>query len=273
MIVDDYDRARDGEPGFDKLWDNMLNGGVARRFVERRNRLYAKLPSDPRCESCHAPLSGWGGKLLKAVRGIERSRGNDRLCNACEKHFYRHPGGAETDFTMVFADIRGSTALASRIGPTEYSRLVNRFYKTAQNELFAAGGYIERVVGDEVVAIFARGMFGPDITQRAVDAGISLLRATGHGPGEPWAPLGIGIHHGRSWIGVLGSAEKTLELTSLGDVPNMTARLCAEAAPGEIVISHAALDELSAPPTVAQHRTLQPKGFDSPIEVGVIRTC
>jgi adenylate cyclase len=56
---------------------------------------------------------------------------NRRLCKWCMRGVYKHPGGAEVEISMLFADVRGSTTIAERLPPEEYSRLIARFYGTA----------------------------------------------------------------------------------------------------------------------------------------------
>jgi adenylate cyclase len=68
-----------------------------------------------------------------------QSSTNPAYCDACD-HFARtHPGGAEVEITMLFADVRGSTALAERMSPTEFSRLMNRFYSATAHVMNVTG--------------------------------------------------------------------------------------------------------------------------------------
>ena len=79
---------------------------------KRLRRLNRMLPSDPRCKFCSAPFSGVGGALERAVFGKRQSDLNPRFCNMCDEAARRFPGGAEVEMSMLFADIRGSTALS-----------------------------------------------------------------------------------------------------------------------------------------------------------------
>jgi len=54
---------------------------------------------------------------------------------------------------MLFADVRGSTSLAERASPTEFSQLMNRFYRVATGVLLQTEAIIDKFVGDEVVAL------------------------------------------------------------------------------------------------------------------------
>src|SRR6185436_3226307 len=83
-----------------------------------------------RCHLCSAPFTG---PLAPAMRFIGRGRWqrSPRLCRQCETVLRRHPGGAETELAVVFADVRDSTGLAERTKPAEFAALIQRFYGAA----------------------------------------------------------------------------------------------------------------------------------------------
>jgi hypothetical protein len=95
-------------------------------------RLMGLLPSSPRCKLCNAPFKGWGGFIMHLL-GKEQSRFNPRYCQACAR--FEKSGGAEVVLTMLFADMRGSTNLASKMSAREFSDLINRFYIVATDIL------------------------------------------------------------------------------------------------------------------------------------------
>jgi adenylate cyclase len=75
--------------------------------LQRRQRVFRRLPHAPRCKLCHSPFAGIGGKLL-ALAGRKPSRKNPNLCTTCFENL--PSGGIEIDIGVVFADVRGSTA-------------------------------------------------------------------------------------------------------------------------------------------------------------------
>jgi len=95
---------------------------------KRLRQIFRILPHDPRCKFCNAPFQGVGGMIVRALFGKQRSDLNPRFCNLCEKASREFPGGAEVEMSMLFADVRGSTALSEKMSPTEFSGLINRFY-------------------------------------------------------------------------------------------------------------------------------------------------
>jgi adenylate cyclase len=206
--------------------------------VRRLRRFWRTIPSAPRCKMCTSPFGPPGGPLLRLI-GKGRWAGNSEYCAGCFKQLYRHREGAEIECTLLFADIRGSTQLAESMSATEFRTLLDRFYRTAAEVLIEHEAIVDKFVGDEVVAIFIPALAGDNHAGQAIDAGLALLRATGHETDAPWAPIGIGINTGDAFVGVVGTADH-VEFTALGDNVNVTARLSSAAAGGEILVTDAA---------------------------------
>ena len=162
-------------------------------------------------------------------------------CAGCFKDLYRNRYGAEIECTLFFADIRGSTPLAETMSATAYRELLDRFYRTAAQVLIDHEAIVDKFVGDEIIGIFIPALAGETHAGRAVDAGLELLRNTGHDTDAPWAPIGIGINTGEAFVGVVGTADH-VEFTALGDNVNVTARLASAAGSGEILVTDAAAD-------------------------------
>jgi adenylate cyclase len=228
------------------------------------------LPSNPRCKMCNSPFKGWGGFVMHLM-GRDQSRFNPRYCEPCEQ--FENPGGAEVVLTMLFADMRGSTTLAAKMSALEFSRLINRFYTVATDILVKADAMVDRLVGDEVVGLFIPGMAGPEHPRRAIQAAQSLVDLTGHRDrGGPWAPVGVGVHTGLAFVGVVGGSEdQPTDFTALGDNVNITARLASQAGAGEILISDTAYSAAGLDLGNLEHQQLQLKGKDEPIGVRVLR--
>ena len=221
-------------PASDDQWREYLEKGDDVHQIGRR--LFTLLPSDPRCRLCTAPFAGFGGPIMRLI-GRRPSDGNPNVCTACQNNLIAHHGGAEVEGTMLFADVRGSTALAEKMPATEFRDLMERFYKAASHAVYQHDGAIDKFVGDELVAMFYTALSGERHVARAVDAARAILRATGHGrPEGPWVPVGAGVHTGKVWFGAVGEAPH-VELTALGDRVNTTARLAGAAGAGEVLVS------------------------------------
>ena len=95
---------------------------------------------------------------------------------------------------MIFADVRGSTAIAENAGPTEFAALLNRFYGVAMDALLPRNAHIDKMIGDEVMAFFIPALHG-EPQKAAMKGATEILRGVGYGSGkEPWLPVGIGIN-------------------------------------------------------------------------------
>jgi adenylate cyclase len=170
---------------------------------------------------------------------------------------------------LLFADIRGSTALAESMDAASFHRLMGRFYKEMTSILVAHDAVVDKFVGDEVVALFIPALTGADHAGRAVQAAREMLKATGHGGAAgPWAPLGIGIHTGPAYVGSIG--DTVTDFTALGDTVNVTARLASAAAGGEILVSADASARAGLQPDLeTRHLTL--RGRQQSLDVRVLR--
>lgn len=251
----------------DAFWyDYLTRGDSAERRVRR---LFRALPHGPRCQLCAAPFAGAAAPVMRAI-GKRPADKNPTVCQSCFSFIEKHHGGAEIDASFMFADIRGSTALAEQMSAAAFHGLLDRFYSVASASVFAHDGGVDKFVGDEVVAMFFPLMSGPDHARLAVQAAEALLRATGHAdPGGPWLPVGAGVHSGPAWIGAVGDEAHT-ELTALGDTVNVTARLASAAAAGEVLISADAVRAARLDASFEVH-VLELKGKAAPTEVASLR--
>jgi adenylate cyclase len=165
--------------------------------------------------------------------------------------------------------VRGSTALAEKMRPRDFNRLMGRFYDTATDILVTHDAIVDKFVGDEVVAIFVQSMAGAGHARVAVSAAIELLRRTGHGGGgEPWVPVGAGVNTGEAYVGAIGEGPDT-ELTAMGDAVNTTARLASAAGAGELLVTDSALASAGLTAQGSEHRSLSLKGKSESVEVAV----
>jgi len=209
----------------------LLEGHAVYRWL--RNAFRA-VPASPRCGTCFAPFRGIGGKIL-SVTPYRPSRKNPRFCKLCCEH--QPLGGAEVDTGVLFADMRGYTAVSEKMRPEEVAHMMNRFYGVASDVLVAHDALIDKLMGDEVMALFLPGFSGREYLSKMVSAAEALLGGLGYSSKEgPWLPVGIGLDYGSTWVGNVGSPEVN-DFTALGDVVNTAARLQAEARPGQIVMS------------------------------------
>jgi adenylate cyclase len=205
--------------------------------------------------------------------GKRRSNKNPHFCAACETFASTYQGSAEIELTMLFVDVRGSTSLAERMNATEFSRLMNRFYEEAINVLVHYDAFIDKLVGDEVTALFIPGFAGKDHARRAVEAGNKLLDVMGYGRADgAWIPIGVGIHTGVAWVGAISGANGDFkDFTALGDNVNITARLASKAGAGEVLVSEDACNAAQIDFKDLEKLELELKGKSELVSVRVLR--
>jgi adenylate cyclase len=259
------------------LWYAYLTGDNSQldTKVKTIRKIFKRLPSPPRCKVCNAPFSGVGGALVKPFGfGSGRSSFNGNLCDRCEKIVKKYQVGMELPLTMLFADVRDSTTLAEEIGPSAFHHLINRYYQTSTQVLSKSDGLVNRLIGDALIGLYVPGIAGPEHVKTAVGAARKLLETTGHtDPDGPWIRVGIGVHMGTAYVGAVGGGDSVGDITVLGDAANTTARLSAQAADGEILVSEDTSRAGGLQLEDCELRTLKLKGRTEPVAVRVIRVA
>lgn len=253
----------------EEFWHGVLTGENPSLPLRQLRYIWRHLPRGPRCKFCNAPYHGVGAPLMRLI-GKGPSRLSPQLCRQCLDYASRYLGGVELELTMLFADVRGSTALAESMSPIRYSQLISRFFAVAAETLIRSDALLDRLVGDQVIGMYVPGFAGEDHRRRAIGAAKDLLLATGHGTAAgPWIPVGVGVHTGVAFVGSVGADGQATDITVLGDPPNVTARLSSAAGAGEILISEAAYVPGPEDPPL-ERRELMLKGKSEPVMVNVM---
>ena len=260
-----------GSDPIEQFWRTYLTTGDY--VKERRQRRFFRfLPGFPRCKSCYAPFAGPGSWLVRSVYSKRPSTMNPQLCNVCEEFARHYQGGAEVNLTLLFVDVRGSTALAERMSPKAFSQLINRFYVAATRIMVGTDALIDKIVGDQAAAMYVPGLAGADHARAGIRAAQEIMRATGHAdPEGPWISLGAGVHTGIAFVGSVGSEDGTTDITVLGDAPNTAARLSSLARQGEILVSEGSVIAAGVLPSVLERRDLTLKGKTAKVPAFVLR--
>ncbi|HEU5053642.1 MAG TPA: adenylate/guanylate cyclase domain-containing protein [Hanamia sp.] len=150
------------------------------------------------------------------------------------------------DVTVAFIDICSFTSISENEAPDTVVKLLNNYFDVIVKEIIAQGGYIDKFIGDAVMAVF-KGDYHLD---RAIDACLAAKRQIEKLPNESaqktFMPnVSIGINSGEVVSGNIGSANlKRLDYTVIGDAVNMAQRLQAAAQPGQILISEASYQKV-----------------------------
>ena len=187
-----------------------------------------KFPASPRCKFCYVPFG------VSARRRHQTVGQNPNFCRGC---FESAPmGGYETEIGVLFADLRGFTAWSANQPPANVATALNRFYKSATKSLMAHDAIIDKLSGDEVMALFLKDMpsLGENTCDQMMAAAQELITAARIAFDE--LPIGIGLNYGTAWVGNVGSSA-VKDFTALGDVVNVAARLQSCALAGQVVVA------------------------------------
>lgn len=172
-------------------------------------------------------------------------------------------GGINQTITVLFADIRGFTALSERENPEKVVSLLNRYFSVMSEIIFDHGGTLDKYIGDGLMALFGAPTASADDAINAVRAAVAMQsrlatlnqQLLSEGLGQ--ISVGIGLHTGEATIGYIGS-DKRSEYTAIGDTVNLASRLESCAKGGEILVSEA---------TAAASRNLIPVNPREPLTV------
>lgn len=174
-------------------------------------------------------------------------------------------GGAKRKVVVLFADIRGFTALAEKLSPDEIASQLNEFFTEMVEIVFEHGGALDKFIGDALMAIWGAPLARPDDADRAAWAAVAMQRAVERlnreweRQGRHRLEVGIGINQGEAFAGNIGSARR-LEYTVIGDAVNTAALLCSRAGPGEILIAEPLCRALETVPDATPLASLPLKG-------------
>ncbi len=148
--------------------------------------------------------------------------------------------------TVVFIDICSFTSISENETADTVVRLLNDYFDAIVKEVIAQGGYIDKFIGDAIMAVF-RGNFHLD---RAVDACLAVRTKIDSLPSlkqhVTFTPkVSMGINSGEMISGNIGSATlRRLDYTVIGDVVNTAQRLQSVAGPGQIIINEASYEKI-----------------------------
>ena len=225
-----------------------------------RPELLARVKSLLRVKSLQDEVKQWNEKLEGRVR--EQLAQLERLGRL--KSFFSPQladaiiaGGGEDllkthrrEITVVFIDLRGFTAFTDRAEPEEVMELLRDYHAAMGRIVLAHGGTLERFAGDSVMVFFN----DPVPMERPAEAAVKMALAMQQAfppLGEAWnkrgyeLALGCGIAQGYATLGAIGF-EGRWDYAAIGNVTNLAARLCAEAAGGQTLVDRKTMARVEA---------------------------
>lgn len=191
----------------------------------------------PKCGSAQVRAA-----VPAAAAGMPSATTRPTTMPAAEKPDGRSREADRRHVTVLFADLSGFTALSERLDPEQIRAFQNALFEMLARAIARYDGFVEKFVGDAVLAVFGAPVAHEDDPARACHAALDMMQG-GTALSEAWAQrlgqpvaLHVGIHTGPVVAGSLGAAAGATYAVT-GDTVNTTARLLAEAAPGTILVS------------------------------------
>ncbi len=165
-----------------------------------------------------------------------------RFCGGCGKEFGAggsgEPQAERRHVCVLFCDLVGSTQLSQQLDAEDFRVALGAYQQACEAVVVRNQGFIAQYRGDSIDVYFGYPLAHEDDTSRVVRCGLEMVEAVSRLAAETKIDLQvrIGIHCGRVVVGAMAGPNRS-ERWAIGDTPNIAARVQAEAAPGEVVIS------------------------------------
>jgi len=146
-------------------------------------------------------------------------------------------GGELREASILFCDIRSFTAMTEQKPPEEVVEMLNEHMTALTRVSYEYGGVVDKFVGDEIMVLFGVPAHSPKAADNAAACACAMMQERQKlNEKSHWSfEIGIGIATGEVLAGCMGSEDR-LNYTVLGERVNLAARLCAAAAPGQVLI-------------------------------------
>jgi len=170
--------------------------------------------------------------------------------------------------TVMFIDLCGFTKISENNPADVVVSMVNTYFDTIVKEIIAQEGFIDKFIGDAVMAVF-KGEFHLD---RAIDAALAVRKKINNLPkteDSKFSPkVSIGIKSGEMISGNIGSVSlKRLDYTVIGDTVNIAARLQDAAKENQIIISEDSFEQIKESFNCEKIGSINLKNKTNPITV------
>ncbi|MDP9110657.1 MAG: adenylate/guanylate cyclase domain-containing protein, partial [Candidatus Eremiobacteraeota bacterium] len=188
------------------------------------------------------------------------------------------PGGAlalkgkRVKATIFYSDIRGFSTIAEHANPEDLYEQLNEYFEAMCAIVFAHGGFVDKFIGDCVMAVFSAPFQRPDDAACALRAAMAQQRKIAElsvkwgAEGKSHFTVGMGINTGEVVMGNLG-ARSRMNYTVVGDAVNLAARLYDVAKSGEIIISEDTYREVKTFIAATELAPVLVKGRSEPVRV------
>ena len=181
-------------------------------------------------------------------------------------------GGRTIWATVLFADVRDFTSLSERVPAEAVVRLLNTYMSRMSAVLTEYGGFLDKFIGDGIMAFFEpqdetdNEAFRAVACARAMRRELSEMNEECAFPEGQTVAMGIGINSGEVVAGNIGSPDR-MDFTLIGDNVNLAARLESNAKPGQVLVSTSTVRRLAGLVPTEYFDTIIVKGKAEPVEV------
>ncbi|HEY0853096.1 MAG TPA: adenylate/guanylate cyclase domain-containing protein [Bradyrhizobium sp.] len=242
--------------------DELGLGQYAKRFAE--NGIDISVLPELRDEDFDrlGVLLGHRRKMLRAIAGL-----NQAELSAARRH-----GAERRHLTVMFCDLVGSTALSARLDPEDMWEVIRAYRAACEGVVAAYDGMVARFVGDGILAYFGYPRAHEDDAERAVRAGLDVISAVRQleTRAQERVEVRIAIATGLVVVGDLASGGVSEEQATVGDTPNVAARLQSLAEPGAVVVADSTRRLLGDLFTFHDLGYREVKGISEPIAVWTV---
>lgn len=183
-----------------------------------------------------------------------------------------HLGGETREISVVFADIRNFSAIATQLAPDAVVSVLNHYLDLLTRAIWDEEGTLTMYIGDALMAIFNAPLPQPDHAARAIRAAWAMRQAleeeNAHtGDLRTRAQYGIGVHTGLALVGNIGAPGRMQNYTAIGDAVNIASRLQTSASANQILVSAETCAACGASAITHPLDPLTVKGHTQPLPV------
>jgi adenylate cyclase len=181
--------------------------------------------------------------------------------------------GEERNVTLLFADIRGFTAMSEKMTAHEVVSMLNKYLGEMTESVFSFEGTLDKYIGDCIMAIFNAPLEQPDHAMQAIRASMDMQerikQIQSKDKDVPRVDVGIGLNTGPAVIGNIGS-QKRVDYTAIGDTVNTASRMCSLAGKGELIITENTYKLVKDKIKAKKLDPVKVKGKEKPLQVYLV---
>src|SRR5713226_6593280 len=241
----------------------------------------AKLPDDSRfCDECGAPMpigcpscgvsNRPGARFCvtcgrKLTVGVSAASAATSTAPPAPQSSSSRSSAERRQLTVMFCDLVGSTALASRLDPEDLREVIGAYHRCVDETVDHFDGFVAKYMGDGVLVYFGYPRAHEDDGERAVRAGLALIEVVGRLDPTEKLQVRVGIDTGLVVVGDLIGAGEAQERGVVGETPNLAARLQTLTEPNTVVIGPRTRGLLGNLFEYHDLGTIKIKGFADPV--------